>query len=662
LSYEFFRSHFGENPNALGQTLVLNDIGYIIVGVLPVNFHLPASRGGSQQRKPALWVPYDPSDEANPTEFYRRKMQTYARLADGVTIEQARAELNAIMATLAQENPTQDTGYSASVFPVYVEDIGQDMRRNLLILLGAVGFVLLIACANIANLMLSRAAVRQREMAIRKALGAGRGRLVSQLLIENLLLSAIGAALGLFVASAMIRVFIALKPADINRPEDIHLSVAALVFTALIATVTAILFGIMPALQAARSEAKSALRPGAGTRATPPGLRYMLIIAEVALASVLLVGATFMMQSLNAVRAVDPGFRADHLLTMRFSMPASRYANNDAIAAFCRQALEKISVLPGVKNASFSDGLPLTRIRMMRFTVEGQPEPKPGSEPTADMRGIASAEYFDTIGLRLVEGRNFAADELAKKTPVVVVNQALARHLWPNESAIGKHLRSLPSSSAPQPAVSTIIGVVADTHQTSLEDATRTEVTKPMVDYTNLTLAVRTDAEPTAMVAAVKSAIWSLDRYLPVFDVQTMQHVIDDTTSQRRFNSLVMAAFAGLALLLAAVGIYGVLSSIVSQRTAEIGIRMALGAQTGDVLRMVIGQGVRVITIGLILGLAGGWAVARLLQSVLFGVDTHYLLTYAGVALAMMALGTLACFLPARRASRVNPVEALRYE
>jgi putative ABC transport system permease protein len=664
LSDTFFKNHFGGQPNVLGQKLTLNDLAYTIVGVLPPDFHLPASRDGSEQRKPDLWVPFTPADNSDPIEFNRRKMQVYGRLADGVTLTQARAEMAAIAQQLAEENPTVDAGFAANVFPIYVEDVGQELKRNLTVLLAAVGFVLLIACANIASLMLSRAAIREREMAIRKALGAGRARLISQLLAEGLVLSGIGATLGLLFAQLAITLFVAMKPAGINRPEEIHLSLAVLLFTTGVAIGTAVLFGIAPALQAARADVNAALRHTSGWRATAPSgrLRHLLIVAEVALASVLLIGATFMMKSLVAVMDVDPGFRPDHLLTMKFSMPPSRYPSNATIAGFCRQALEKIAALPGVKSASFSDGLPLTRIRLTKFTVDGQPEPKRGSEPTADLRGIVNPDYFHTIGLRLIEGRNFTADELNNRRPLVIVNQALAQKLWPNESAVGQHLRSVPSKTKPVPTVSTVIGVVANTHQLSLEEGTRPEITKPMVDYTQLTLAVRTALDPDSLVRPVKEAIWSIDRALPVFELQTMQQVIDDSTSQRRFDAFLMGTFGFLALILAAVGIYGVLSSLVAQRTQEIGIRIALGAQIRDVMVMILSQGVRMVALGLLIGIAAGFALSRFLASLFFGVSATSPVTYGEVALLLLGTAAFACLLPALRATRVNPIDALRYE
>jgi predicted permease len=663
LSDSFFKSHFGGQQNALGQTVTLNDIVYTIVGVLPPEFHLPASREGSNQFRPLIWIPYDGSEKNNATEFNRRKMQVYGRLGPSVSLAQARAEMDAIGQQLAKEDATQNAGFGTNVFPVYLEDVGKDLRRNLLVLLAAVGFVLLIACANIANLMLTRAAARQKEMAIRKALGAGRARLISQMLAESLALSAIGALLGLAFAHYGIKALVALQPAGINRPEEIHLSFAVVFFTMLMSMLAALIFGIVPALQAARADVNASLNQTRGAQASTSGrLRKFLIVSEVALACVLLVGAGFMIKSLVAALQVDPGFRADHLLTMNFSLPESRYAKSEQIAAFCRQALEKISTTSGVKSASFSDGLPLTRLRMMKFTVEGQPEPARGSEPTSDMRGIFNSTYFNAVGIQILSGRDFTDDELQNKRPVIIVNQALVKKLWPNEDAIGKHLRSVPSKSVPQPIVSTVIGVVADTHQMSLEEGTRPEVTKPMPDYTHLTLAVRSSENPDTMIARIKNQIWAVDPNLPVYQVQTMEQIIDQSTSDRRFESFLMSIFAMLALVLASIGIYGVLSSLVTQRTQEIGIRMALGAQMRDVLGMILSEGFRLVALGVVIGVAAGIALSRYLSSLFFAVSPASPATYVEVSLLMLVIALVACYLPAARAARVNPMVALRYE
>jgi putative ABC transport system permease protein len=450
----------------------------------------------------------------------------------------------------------------------------------------------------------------------------------------------------------------------LTRPEDIQLNLSVLIFTLLLSLLAGVFFGIVPALQAARTDVNAFLNQtrGANASAASSRLRRALVVAEVALACVLLVGAGFMIKSMLAVLSVDPGFRADHLLTMKFSMPASRYASDAQISAFCRQVEDKIMAMGGVKNVSFSDGLPMTRIRLTRFVLEGQPQPPRGSEPTADMRGIFSPGYFDAVGIRLVAGRNFSADELQARAPVIVVNQTLAKRLWPNEDAVGQHLRSVPSRADTPPIVSTVIGVVADTHQEGLESKTRPEITKPMVDFTQLTLAVRGDGDPEALITAVKSQIWSVDRNLPVYEVRTMEQILDEDTSQRRFQSFVMTVFAGLALVLASLGLFGVLASLVSQRTQEIGIRMALGAQSKDVVRLVVGEGVRLVLLGVAVGIGAGIALSRYLGSLFFGVSPGNPATYLEVALLMIAIALVACLLPALRAIRLNPMVALRYE
>jgi putative ABC transport system permease protein len=664
LTDAFFRSHFGGQGNVLGQTLTLNDMVYTIVGVLPSDFHLPAAREGQDQHSPKLWVPYDETATQNQAEAKRRMMQVYGRLRDGVTLAQARAEMDGIAHRLADQDPAQNAGFGINVFPVSVENLGQDLRRNLFVMLAAVGFVLLIACANIANLMLTRATARQKEMAIRKALGAGGSRLVSHLLAESLLLSGTGAVLGLGLAHFGIKALVALHPAGIARPDDIQLNLTVLLFTMGLSLVAGVFFGIIPALQAARIDVNAFLNQtrGANAGASSSRLRRALVVAEVALACVLLVGAGFMVKSMLAVLSVDPGFRADHLLTMKFSMPASRYANDAQIAAFCRQVEDKIAAMSGAKSVSFSDGLPMTRIRLTRFLLEGQPPPPHGSEPTADMRGIFSPGYFDAVGIRLIAGRNFTADELQSKAPVMVVNQTLARRLWPNENPVGQHLRSVPSRPETPPVVSTVIGVVGDTHQEGLESKTRPEITKPMVDFTQLTLAVRAAGDPESLINTVKSQVWSVDKNMPLFEVRTMEQILDEDTSQRRFQSFVMTVFAGLALVLASIGLFGVLASLVSQRTQEIGIRMALGAQPRDVLRMVVGEGMLLVLLGVAIGVGASVALSRSLASLFFGISPAHPATYIQVIIIMLGIALLACLLPAWRAIRVNPMTALRYE
>jgi len=663
LSYAYWESHFGANRNVIGQSVTLNHSSYTIVGVLPAHVYLPSTREGSEQRKPDIWIPYEPAASRTAQELNRLKIQVYARLRPGISLEQARAEMDVIGKRLEEQNPTLNAGFGVNIFPVYVEDVGKDLRRNLLVLLSAVGLILLIACANLANLVLTRAMARQKELAIRKALGASRTELIVQMIMESLVLSSIGGLLGLAVAHWGIKAILALKPADILRPEQIHIGIPVLLFATAASILAGMLFGIFPALYVSRTEVITVLKDGAQfTRSHPRTMRAALIVIEVSLASVLLIGAGFMIRSLLSVLEVDPGFRADHLLTMHFSMPPDRYSTNEQTAAFCRQALERIAALPGVKAASFADGLPLTRIRLMRFTIEGQPTPKHGSEPTADMRGISSPSYFETLGMSLVSGRNFTADEINQSLPVIVINQKLAKKLWPDQDAIGKHIWSVPARAEKEPVQLTVIGVVRDTRQTSLENATRPEITRPMQDYTYLTLAVSSASDPTALTASIKQQIWTLDKDLPVFDVLTMQDVLDDNLGQRRFDSFLMTIFGGLAVVLACVGIYGVLATTVVQQTREIGVRMALGARRGDVLKMIMGQGLRWVSIGLLIGLTLGFLLTRMLASLLFGVAPTNPLTYIAVSTIMLAVAAVACYLPAVRAIRIDPMRALRYE
>ena len=631
--------------------------------MLPAHFYLPSTREGTEQRKPDIWIPYEFPAQRSPQDLNRLKIQVYARLRPGISLEQARAEMEVIGKRLEEQNPTLNAGFGVNIFPVYVEDVGKDLRRNLLVLLSAVGLILLIACANLANLVLTRAMARQKELAIRKALGASRAELIAQMVMESLVLSLIGGFVGLLVARWGIKAILALKPADILRPEQIHIGIPVLLFTTAASILAGMLFGIFPALYVSRTEVITVLKDGAQfTRTHPHAMRAALIVIEVSLASVLLIGAGFMIRSLVSVLDVDPGFRPDHLLTMHFSLPPSRYSTSAQTAVFCRQAIEKIAALPGAKAASFADGLPLTRIRLMQFTVEGDPVPKHGSEPTADMRGISSPSYFETLGISLVSGRNFTVDEINQNLPVIVVNQKLARKLWPNQDAIGKHIWSVPARGETNPTQLTVIGVVGDTRQSSLESATRPEITRPMQDYTYLTLAVRSAADPTALTANIKQQIWTLDKDLPIFDVLTMQDVLDDNLGQRRFDSFLMSIFGGLAVVLACLGIYGGLATTVVQQTHDIGVRMALGARRIDVLKMIMGQGLRWVAIGLGIGLTLGFLLTRMLASLLFGVGPTNPMTYIAVSAVMFAVAALACYLPAVRATRIDPIRALRYE
>jgi putative ABC transport system permease protein len=387
------------------------------------------------------------------------------------------------------------------------------------------------------------------------------------------------------------------------------------------------------------------------------------VVLEISLATVLLIGAGFLMSSLRNVMAVDPGFRADHVLTMQFSLPPNRYPSKAASAAFCRNVLDRITQLPGVKSAAFSDGLPMTRIRLMKFAVEGWPTPVRGSEPTADMRGITSPDYFATLGIPIISGRTFTSDELQQNQPVIVVNQALAAKLWPGQDPIGKHISNAgPSKPGVATVRYTVIGIQGNARQLSLEDQPRPEITRPMSDFTNLTLAVRSGIDPDSLIAAIKQQIWAVDKSLPVYDVLRMQDILDDTMSQRRFSSVLLSIFGGLGILLACIGIYGALTFNVVQRTREIGIRMALGADRNGVLRMIMSEGLLLVAVGIAFGIIAGIVLARILHSLLFGMGPFDAAMYLKASLAIALVAAAACFIPARRATKIEPSIALRYE
>ena len=660
LSNSYFHERFGGDAAILGRPLTLNNVSYTVVGVLPSNFFLPSTREGGEQRKPDMWIPYDPSDIRDPD---RLRMQVIGRLKPGISLAEARAQMAVVASRLEQQSPAVNAGFSSNVFPIYVEDVGSDMRRNLLALLGAVGFVMLVACANIANLMQARALLRQREMAVRKAIGAGRWQLVTQVLSESLLLSIAGAIVGSFLAFGAIKLIVAMKPSGILRPEQIQLNPTVLLFTSLVALLASVAVGIAPALQISRIDANSVLKSASGgqTVGTHPALRKALIVLEVALAMVLLTGGDLMLRSLLAANRVDPGFHPEHMLTMHLSLDPSQYANNQQTAALCRDLTQRISGLPGISAVAFSDGLPLTRIRLMKFLVEDRPTPKRGSEPTADQRGIFSPQYFDVLGLPILHGRNFTQDELDQHLPVIIMNQTLAKKLWPHEDSVGKHIRSV-SKSDTSPQWMTVIGVAGDAKQMSIEEPTRPEIMRAMVDYTYLTLSVRTSLDPASATGAVQKEIWSRDKNIPIYDVRSMSDIVDESISERRFESFLLLIFASIAFVLAVVGIYGVMSSLSTQRTQEIGVRMALGAQRSDVLRMVLNEGLRTVLLGVAIGAAAAFLLIRALKDILFGVPPGDPVAYLSVCLSVILAGCIASSLPAIRAAKMDPLKALRYE
>ena len=664
LSNSLFERRFGGNPKIVGQTIVMNGANYTVVGVLPRQFHLPSLRGGMEEFKPEVWVPADIDPKRNEQNLTDRRLYVFARLKLGVPIERARADMTLIAKRLEEKYPQLDRTWRTTVFPLSAEDMGADMRRTLLVLECAVAFVLLIACANVINLQLTRAAAREKEMAVRVALGAGRWRMVRHMLGESLLLSALGGGAGILLAHWAVAGMVALAPADIHHLGDLTIDGGVLAFTLAITVLTGLLFGLAPAIFAARQDPNDALRRGgrSGEGGLSARIRRALVVAEVALSLVLLAGAGLMIRSLRSVMQVTPGFRSDHLLTMLIDLRSDRYTKPEQGGAFVNGLLERVTKLPGTRSAAVANGLPMETIQMSTFRVEGQPVPERGQEPVADTRDV-SDEYIATIGMRLVAGRGFTRAEAEKPNPAeVIVNESLARKLWPKQDALGQVLHSR-IDSGPNAWRRVVIGVVADTRQLGLDSPPRPEMFFPSrSQFPNLALIVRTAGDPLRMTSAVTAQVWAIDKDQPVHDVYAMDHVVDDSISQRRFNMLLLAIFAATALVMAAVGIYGVLAYAVSRRTQEIGIRMALGAQTRDVLRLIGREGFVLVLIGIAIGLAGALALTRLMSSLLFGVSPTDATTFAAVPAVLAVVALAACYLPARRAARVDPTVALRYD
>jgi predicted permease len=654
VTHAFAMGRFGGPAAALGKTLRLNGAVYPVAGVLPPEFHLPAAWEGFDVKKPDIFVPRE-SDPARPDDTARVNL-VYGRLKPGATVAQARAEILSFARVLQSEFKDLNAGFGASVFPVLVENTSPALRRNLLALQLAVALVLLICCANIMNLLLARLAARERELAICTALGAGRARMVAQLLSETAIIAGAGAALGWLLASLAIEGIVALKP-DIHHLDKIRLDPTVFGFTCLVAVLAALASGLIPALIASRRDPTSVL--GMQSRALSADVsgrvRRALIVCEVALGMVLLAGAGLMIRSMMAVLRVDPGFGSDALVA-HIALPEAQYSRPDQVKAFCRQLLDRVSALPGVRAAAIVNGIPLESISVSSYAVAGRPRPARGSEPMADVRA-ASERYFEALGMRIVRGRAFTRQEAEKEAPVVLINESLARQIWPGQDPIGKALYLANSDGRQQP--SPVIGLVADSRQMGPETAPRPEMYAPGRALRGMTLVVRAAGD---VRRAVSEAVWSIDRDLPVHNVTTVADILHSNVSQRRFNMVLLAVFAGLALVLAAVGVYGVVAYTVAGRTREIGIRIALGARGAEVLGMIVRQSMKPVAVGLAIGLATAFAVTRAAASLLFGVSAADPLSFLAAATALALVAALAALGPAHRASRQEPVSALRHE
>jgi putative ABC transport system permease protein len=661
LSHRLWLSRFGGDPAVVGQTITLDNLRYTVAAVLPADFRL--------LRWADIWMPIGQYQD-DLTEHVHHAFIGVARLKSGVTLQQAQDE----MERLNQEEATQYPD-SHKFFGVLVERMedasAAKLKGILLVLSGAVGLVLLIACANIVNLLLVRNAGREREVAVRTALGASAWQLSRQLLTESLLLSLTGGVLGLLLAIGGLRTLMAFVPADLGVLRESGLDGKVLMFTAAVCVVTGMICGLLPALRTLRANLAGTLKQGSKGTGGPGRHRThnILVISEIAMALVPLIGAGLLLRSFQHLLEVNPGFRLDHILTMEVQQAAlpftqaSKLSQQDWIQIQQKQSLQfeqiaaAIRALPGVKETAGIDDLPLSSEfrQASRFVIEGQPIPNAGLRPIAQFRTV-SLNYFSALGIPLREGRLFTEDDW--KVPRALINETMARRFWPKGDALGKRINLC--SLDPKPCWSTIVGVVGNVHQFGLDAEPTFDVY--FVGGWTPYVVVRTATEPLSLAAAVTEVIHKAAPDLPVTHVMTMEELLAGSISTRRFSAMLVGIFAMLAVALAAVGIYGVTSYTVSQRTQEIGLRMALGAQAANVRSMILMQTIKFTALGVAIGLAGAFVVARFLASLLFGVGTHDPVTFLGVALVLNLVAVLAAYMPARRAMRVAPIVALRYE
>jgi putative ABC transport system permease protein len=662
LSEALWRKHFAADPQVIGRIVRLDEQPYTVIGVMSLQFP-PTNTSFADAVE--LWIPLALTVDEKRSRRRDSNFNLIGRLKPGVRLEQAQANMAAIAERIEQQYPGiyQGNIRIAATAVSLAQRTVQNVRRLLLILFGAVGLVLLIACANIANLLLARAAARRKEIAIRSALGAGSGRIVRQVLTESLLLAFIGGAVGLLFAIWAIDLIVKLGPESVPRLAEVDLDLRVLGFTLLASLSAGVLFGLAPALQSLRLDLTATLKDAG--RASDQGgregsrLRGTLVILETALAIVLLAGAGLLVNSFVRLLRVPPGFNPEGVIVARTTLPAARYPEPQRGKAAYRETLARIAALPGVQSVAIATNLPLTSDWEIGFRVEGEEE---NTYYFAYSTWI-SGDYFRAMGIPLRRGREFNDDDRADTLPVVVVNETLARRFWPGEEAVGKRIRW--GGWNPQGWL-TVVGVAADVKFSALEAETPATIYMPIFQPPRLRrdaiFIARTTGDPASLAAALDREISAVDAELPVYDIRTMNQVLAASIAQRRFTMWLLVIFAAAALLLAAIGLYGVLSYTVTQRTHEIGIRMALGAGAGDVLRLVIRQGMTLAVMGVAIGMIASFALTRTMKSLLFDTSASEPLVFAAIAVLLTGVALLACWIPARRAAKLDPMEALRHE
>src|SRR6266404_3905412 len=667
LSYNLWRGRYGADQDVVGKTIKLNEEAFTVIGVMGPNFAFPIS--ADADNSPQMWKPLSWTDQ----ERGIRDNHNYgviARLKSGVTLQQGRGELDNISNQLALQYPGDNKGWGATAIPLR-EDLVGDVRPALLILLGAVALVLLTACANVANLLLAKSLSRRKEIAIRAAMGASRYRLLQQALSEAVLLALAGGALGLIFAHYGVVLIVRFLAQRLPRSTEIGLDGWVLTFAFGVSLLSGIAVGLLSTLRLAKADVSESLKQGLGRTSAESGgarVRNILVVCEVALSLMLLVGAGLLIRSLSTLRHVNPGFDPDRLLTLEVSIPSTKFSEPAQQVGFFGRVLDRVRALPGVQSAGLIDDLPLNGGSHQPVSVEGQPLVSMADQPEVDVR-LISPGYLSAMHIALLSGRDIDHSDIQGRPGAVLISLSMAKMFWPNANPVGKHLTLYFTRDMPR----VIVGVVADVKLDALNE-TRPVPTlyTPLAQLSSptgeswhsfgMSLAVRTNGDPLNVASMITNAIRDVDAEVPLLNVRTMDESVSASLSPQRFTMLLLAAFAGTALLLAAAGIYGVMAYMVTRRTREIGVRMALGAAARDVLKVVIGQAMWTTAIGVVIGVAGSLALTRTMQSMLFGVRVMDPLTVIGVVLLLLAVSLLACWIPARRATKVDPLVALRYE